>query len=463
MASLADRVLCLMLAAYAGVGALSATGDEPARPSPVSATISVQADETARVRYALREPIMALHYERELDGYRSQLWTPSDPAFRWVPEGEGERLERIDGERFSRVELSIPIDYRALPKSYAPFSPFSQGDTLLHSGQFHVCLSGLCQDPLPLAITVLADGLTVGVHGRRTPNSATFISRDSGTNVFVGKLSPVDADGFIAVIDPGLPDRTHAHLENSLPQAMRYFEAFYGKLPFKPELYVSIDSRPAPGGRKSTQGGTLPNQIFMHFDGEDAEGRVRERDPRSLDWFFAHEAAHLFQRDGTGQRGFDDKAAWIHEGGAEAMAALAIARRGDEEQAYSVERVQQAHTACEAGLADTTMDRASAEGRFHLHYQCGLLLWLALDELLHGASEKSLHDLNSLYFERVLGGQAWSAEMFLDTANQLGADTELLCTVRNLVNGKHDNPSVPLKRFASLAERSVKRHSPSRE
>ncbi|MEM9758270.1 MAG: hypothetical protein AAF933_03510, partial [Pseudomonadota bacterium] len=112
-----------------------------------------------------------------------------------------------------------------------------------------------------------------------------------------------------------------------------------------------------------------------------------------------------------------------------------------------------------AGLADTTLERASAEGRFHLHYQCGLLLWLALDELLHGASEKGLHDLNSLYFERVLGGQAWSAELFLDTANELGAGTRLLCPVRNLVNGQYDDPAVPLKRLAALAERSVKRHS----
>ncbi|MEL7043855.1 MAG: hypothetical protein AAGL66_02400 [Pseudomonadota bacterium] len=462
MASLASRFL-LMFAASGFVAGLPATADEPARSSPVSATISVQADETARVRYALREPTMALHYERELDGYRAELWTPSDPAFRWVPEGEGERLERIDGERFSKVELSIPIDYRALPKSYAPFSPFSQGDTLLHSGQFHVCLSGPCEAPLPLAITILAKGLTIGVHGRRTMDRASFISRDSGTNVFVGNLSPVDADGFIAIIDPGLPDRTHAHLEKSLPQAMRYFEALYGALSFKPELYVSIDSRPALGGRKSTQGGTLPNQIFMHFDGEGAEGRLRERDPLSLDWFFAHEAAHLFQRDGTGHRGFDDREAWIHEGGAEALAALAIARRGEDEQAYSVERVQEARTACETGLAETPLDRASADGKFHLHYQCGLLLWLALDALLHDASEKSLHDLNSLYFERILKGRAWNSSMFLKTAQDLGAEPERLRPLRNLLDGQYDDPSGPLKPLTALAQRSVKRHAQSRE
>ena len=93
------------------------------------------------------------------------------------------------------------------------------------------------------------------------------------------------------------------------------FARIYGALSFRPELYVSIDARPRKDGNESTQGGTLPGQILMHFDGETARKRISGGSPFWLDWFFAHEAAHLFQQDKAGGLIGDDEAEWIHEGG----------------------------------------------------------------------------------------------------------------------------------------------------
>ena len=457
MRFLAVRISLLIVVGAALVVGSSVTFSEPDQSQPVVLTITVQAEKVVTARYELQKAVPALHYERELGGYRAETWAAVDPTFRWVVEGEGERLERSDGQPFDVVEISMPIDYRSLPKSYAPFSPFSQDGFLLHSGQFHVCLTGPCEEPSALAVTIQAQGETIGVYGQRFTAETEFVSRDSGTNVFVGGLLPVDADGFVAIIDPGLPASVRTHLGRSLPQAMRYFEEVYGALSAKPELYVSIDSRPARRGRNSTQGGTLPNQIFMHLDGEGAQQRVSDEQPFWLDWFFAHEAAHLFQRNGAGLQAFDDKAAWIHEGGADAMAAVALAGRGDSEQTYVVGRLQEAHSACEEGLVETTLDRASAEGRFDLHYQCGLLIWLALDEILHSAGEDGLHSLNKLFFERVRADQVWSTEVFLRTAGELGVGSARLGTIRELSNGEYDNPSMRLKAVARLAELSLER------
>ncbi|MEO0501264.1 MAG: hypothetical protein AAF205_12020 [Pseudomonadota bacterium] len=459
MVSVVKSTCFLFLSAVAMLGCAT---NEPAmleRPAPIELSISLQPDEKLLIQYTLRETANALYYEHELDGYRSETWKPNDPAFRWVSDGKGERLERRDGRPFHDVELTIPIDYRALPKSYAPFSPFSRGGTLIHSGQFHVCLAAPCEAPLSLPMTISAKRATVGIGGQRLAERANFISENSGTNIFVGTLEPVESDGFIAIIDPGLPEDVRSHLISSLPRAVAYFSKIYGPLSFTPELYVSIDGRPEPRGGISTQGGTLPRQIFMHFDGEDAEKRASEGSPLWLDWFFAHEAAHLFQQDGAGIRAFDTTAAWIHEGGADAMAALSLFSQEDEKRSYAVERGQQAFRACEMGMSETALSMATAEGKFDLHYQCGLLVWLALDQQLHETGAGNLDDLNKLFFARVRNGQQWDEDVFFDTAQNFGVDPALVLDIQELSADSSSDRLASLRRIGSIAERALERHS----
>lgn len=401
--------------------------------------------------YRAQRPIMALHFEQELGGYRAQRWQPLDSGFRWVTEGEGERIERVNGQSFDRLSFTIPIDYRPLPKGYAPFSPFSDGSALIHSGQFHACLTAPCEEPGPLPISIEAQGQTVGINGRRLREQGQFVSRDAGTNIFVGWLEPITADGFVAVVDPGLPGEIRRHLDRSLPQAMDSFSAVHGPLTFTPELYVSIDETPEAEGRISTQGGTLPNQVFMHFDGEDASEGLAAGSPFWLDWFFAHEAAHLFQQDKTNGRSGSDQEPWLHEGGADAMAALALVARSEAEQDYARGREQEAETACARGLALYPLSRASAEGDFDLHYQCGLLIWLALDHDLRRAGVDGLHALNLAFFARVRSGQPWNETTALETARELGASEPLLAGIGALTGGRYSEPTAAVEQIGVRA------------
>jgi hypothetical protein len=405
--------------------------------------------------YRVREPIGALHFPQELGGYRADVWQPADGAFRWVTEGQGERVERKDGLPFKHVTFTIPVDYRALPKSYAPFSPFSDGSALVHSGQFHACLAAPCVQPEPLPVSVVARGVIIGVDGRRTPERERFVSREEGTNIFIGTLEPVDADGFIAIIDPGLPGALQQHLGRSLPQAIEYFASVYGALSFKPELYVSIDDEPEKNGRISSQGGTLPNQIFMHFDGEGARDRLALDNALWLDWFFAHEAAHLFQQDKAGKLVGDDVAAWIHEGGADAMAALAIIRRGPAERAYVVNREQQAETGCAKGLAKAPLNRATAEGNFDLHYQCGLVVWLALDHEMRRNGHNGLADLNRAFFAAVREGAQWSGPVLLDIASQQSVSPTLIAKILRLEASEPADALIAVASLGALARASL--------
>ena len=450
----AKSFLLLIAVATLG-GCATASMDDARETAPLSLDLKVVGPDDLLAEYETAGPLTALHFPQELGGYRSETWTPATGGFRWVSEGDGERLERIDGKGFRSVRLAIPIDYRALPKSYAPFSPFSDGSVLVHSGQFHACPTAPCEgtDPLPVAID--APGFVVGVEGRRTKMRDRFISSDEGTNIFVGKLEPIEADGFVAIVDPDLPPALRQHLDRSLPQSMRYFTARYGQLSFVPELYVSIDDRPERTGNQSTQGGTLPGQIFMHFDGEDAKERLASQDPLWLDWFFAHEAAHLFQQDSTGNLAGDDTAAWIHEGGADAMASLALVGRGSAERSYVINREREAEAACAMGLASAPLDRATAEGNFDLHYQCGLVIWLALDQDLRRNGHDGLYALNRSLFASVRAGQSWNEATFMKVANQQGVSQSLIAQIIGFNRGGYPSAAAAIDEVGQLARQSL--------
>lgn len=422
-------LLCTLALALADVDAAQRRGP------PIAATVDLMPEGQVRLTYDLARPVGALHFAKSLGGYRAGAWTTDVPDVRWVGEGNGERVERIDGKPFDRMSFRISVRYRHLPKNYAPFSPFSEGSALIYSGHFSVCTAAPCDDPPPLPITVVAPGKTIGVGGRRVKDRAAFVSRNEGTNIFVGTLAPVAASGFVAIIDPGLTAEARDHLKHSLPLAVDSFAAVYGHLSFRPELYVSVDPRPRDDGHMSTQGGTLPHQIFMHFDGKGARERAATGSPYWLDWFFAHEAAHLFQQDKAGEAASDDVAAWIHEGGADAMAAIELARRGADERRYVEQRRQEAAAACTAGLAIMPLGHASQNGKFDLHYQCGLLIWLAMDGALHKAGKPGLSALNNAFFARAKRGAPWNEATFLATARDLGVPATLIGRIEQIVAG----------------------------
>ena len=431
--------------------------DHPANSAglrPIQLELTVLPDEKVEAAYRFAEPIQALHFPHDLGKYREQAWQIFSDHYRWVQEDRGVRVERTDGRRFDRIAFDIAIDYRALPKSYAPFSPFSEGSFLIYSGHFQACVSSPCENTDDLPVTVTAFGKTIGVDGQQSSDQTRFISEGDGTNIFVGTLEPVAADGFIAIIDPGLPGSLRDRLDRSLQQSMREYAEIYGPLSFRPELYVSIDARPEAGGGESSQGGTLPNQIFMHFDGAHARERLAEDKPYWLDWFFAHEAAHLFQQDKVGRLAGDDGAAWIHEGGADAMAALALAGRGTAENTYVRERVSAAEGACAQGLGRTPLDQAGSNGNFDLHYQCGLIFWLALDADLRAAGRKGLNDVNRAFFARVLAGKPWNERVLLESATELGVSARMLQLIRSAGDGDSDTRVKIAQELARLARQS---------
>ena len=149
--------------------------------------------------------------------------------------------------------------------------------------------------------------------------------------------------GAWVMIDPAFPTQVVDMLNTNLPRMMDYFSGKFGELPEKPSIYASYDVNHANGS--GSQGGTLPNQMFMHFYGDSLEKQLIEPNfDLWLSWFFAHETVHLHIT------GSDQHESWIHEGAADALAAIVVRGWSDRARKYVITRQQDAYESCLDGL-----------------------------------------------------------------------------------------------------------------
>jgi hypothetical protein len=363
-----------------------------------------------RVEYALAAPQAKMGFVRVPNDWRARHWAPADDAFEIVY-ADGETFaRRKDGAPFERVAFDIPARYRHLPKDYAPFSPFSDGGLLIHTGQFHACPGAApCPDidSWPMALVPPAGERAI-VSGRIHEGEARFASGGDGRNVYVGAAEPLETDHFIAVVDSGFPAEARQALDALLPALMDLFAERLGALARKPMLFASLDPYPPPGSGFNHQGGTLPDQIFIHLYGEEWAENAAQALHDLLPWFFAHEAAHLFQQEGLAGV-FNTDQAWIHEGGAEALAALALLELGGVEPGYVKNRIRSASDACAAGLTaleGEPLNASAQAGAFGNYYACGLLIHLAIDAETRRASDGAtgLFDVWTAYRARLESG-----------------------------------------------------------
>lgn len=379
------------------------------------------AGEDWQVEYRLATPATALRFARaDRNGQRAASWSADDPAFELVLESGEEVLRRRDGEGFSSVSLRMPPRYVPLEKDYAPFSPFGDGGLLIHSGRFHAC-AGTCAglaDDARWSFRIAAPKQAFILHaGQRYAEALTFDDGGSGTNLYVGATAPVETAHVLAVVDATLPASARDGLNTLFPRLMDLYSSRLGRLAQKPMLFASNDEAHAGGGY-GHQGGTLPGQIFIHL-----YGPQRQDDPlrsaATLGHFFAHEAAHLYQHYEQATAGTPD---WIHEGGAEALALVALRQLGELDAGAEADRVDTARSACVRSLQRGALTGAGERGDFQAYYDCGLVLQMAVDAAARARSGGAC-DLLCVwrdFLDRVEGGAPWSEDTFLAAVESRG-------------------------------------------
>lgn len=186
-------------------------------------------------------------------------------------------------------------------------------------------------------------------------------------------------------------------------------------LPSKPTLFASYSDHQGEYGH---QGGTLPDQIFMHWYGKNSLKDIRNEE---IDWFFSHEVAHLFQ--GNVSRTEKTKHHWIHEGAAEYMAYLSLQKGTTTQSNYAKQHLNKNINSCLKDVSTNTVNAYIDMGYYPILYHCGLLLWQAIDH------ESKLRTQNSNVFT------IWHEYRKLSERDGPGLDT-LTKVIKPLVSEK---------------------------
>ena len=354
--------------------------------SPISAELQkVVLDDKPEwtVTYRLDKPAEQIVFLRNPDRSRTTRWLPqdSDIEIAYDDASHQEVVRSQSGKPLTTVTFLLTPTYKHLGKDYAPFSPFSDGGNASHTGRLFACANTCSEEDNEwhLTLTVPSDEHIV-LNGKVAQKSVSWIDNNDGRNVYVGKQQPIITENVVALIDAGLPESIKVSLEEDIPKIMAFFShslnSLKGEKPMLLASYANVDDH-------STQGGTLPNQIFMHWNRQDLDEQANNRNfiNQTL-WFFAHEVAHLYQPGNTDGVSENNEQSWLHEGNADYFAALAMNFLYEDTSSYVENRTIRAFESCIEGLEQTTLANAYKTGHFNLYYSCGMIMHRAIDNVV---------------------------------------------------------------------------------
>lgn len=374
--------------------------------SEITALITKDDSGAWSVKFSSTEEIKSLAFKRNPDQSRIERWEPVSDDFIIQIKNGFETVTRSDDQYFSEVAFELTPTYTPLPKEYAPFSPFTDGSMLFHSGRFFSCAES-CSDSLNqwrIRVKATKDDNVI-VNGKIHRAEASWLDSDSGKKIYIGKGKPIQDENFVSLIDESLPEKLESLMVTHLPVITSYFSEEMGRLDYRPSLYASFSQ--TSDGTYGNQGGILPGQIFMHWYGAKA---IENLDEDSTLWFFAHEVAHLYQ----GRAGYIEKQAdaWLHEGAAELFAGLAFVKMSGDKRELQ-HRLDKAQVSCLRAFKRGSNYKELALKSPKVHYSCGLLLWNEINNVLEEKGSNAF-ELWREFENAIINGKKASAATFVD-------------------------------------------------
>lgn len=287
--------------------------------APVSTTLTLTHISTDKWRadYEFGEAIDSLRLGPAVGGYRKQAWRVLTPGLALVDTNGEEAIRSSQPMKALSIEVTLYLPYAM--KNYTAFDRFSDGGTDLYTGFFDgVAMQGELARPLRLSLRL------AGLAGENVITPALDAPGDAGYAYF-GPRKPAAAGAATLVLDPRTPEWMASMLVETTTSISTLYETGFGrKLGYKPLLLLSIGDLDQPG--LSIKGGAIGKQIVYRLEGKALMGGSAKVRQYCME-LIAHELAHIWQTN-VARGGIGEKEAWIHEGGAEAIALAALRQSG---------------------------------------------------------------------------------------------------------------------------------------
>jgi hypothetical protein len=369
--------LLLFVASCGAASGGAVGGEEPsgeAAPA-VAVAIAAQAEGPWRVDYRLARPVERLDLGPALDGFRRAHWRPLGGDVRLIEEdGRNFFVAKKSGGRFDAVSLRVTPRSAPLAKDYQAFTPMGEGGLLLYTGHFtpktedRALLDAVFTIEAPKGGVVSAfDCTAAALDEWRSPYGLPAF-------VYVGSERPVETQDVAAIVDARAPDWVKKEMRDLTPALFRGFASSLDRrLPTRPNLFVAMGDT-SIDGQISYRGDALPGQFQATLVGG---AWVHDDAPEARDvllYTTAHEVAHLFQLTAGSSEGAPN---FIHEGGADALAAEALVRLGRWTPADAANALGDAKAECASLTEGRSLLAAERAAEWRAPYACGHVLTVA--------------------------------------------------------------------------------------
>lgn len=361
-------------------------------------------------------------FSRSKNDYRSASWQVLSGGTFSRQHGFDTIAFTADRARLSFTPYATPIE-----ADYTPFIKFSDGGLAVYAGQFDMfdaqgnsALKALDGDVFNYEGEFFTTPLTLKssrpiLYGGRNYNGEVTVSLgDEASYAYIGETKITLGADFSGVIDPGLPDWISERFDEDLSLVFGALAERWGfGLAEKATILFAFEGYELDG--LSFTGGALPgNMIVMQLSGDE----LREDSPgvlSHLQWFFTHEATHLFQRH-TGKQYAHNRYSWINEGGANTMTSIILTDEGLAPEGYLLKTYSNSFELCAEALEGRTLTEAIERGP-EGNYDCGDLIGRITDAAL---PENDFFEFWNVFLEEP--SEKFSDGDYFAAMRNLGAD-----------------------------------------
>jgi hypothetical protein len=368
-------------------------------------------NENWRVTYSLPEKVLGVYFYRQTNQFRKKEWRVLDTDLVIEHYENSEIIYSKTKKKFNEIIVEFAPYYKTTPKDYEFFQPFSDGGILFYTG--HLLLQPMLKktnsdDGINLnfnehmpwtnmaTLKPIKNGSIV-VNGKINQGTLKWHDKNNkGTYVYFGNIKPLETEAFVAILDSGLPPWVIVKMREFLPKLFSvYSKGTQQKLSFKPVVYFNY--KPTERIGTGYSGGTLPGLVQLTIEGTDWR-KENNTNLKQIVKFLGHESAHFW--NGQMFNNIESKAAWVHEGGADAFSYRALYKLGIINKKELWENYNNALSSCLMNLDGKALNSSEKSRSFRNYYDCGSTIMLMVESaLLTKYGENSLFE----FWEELLG------------------------------------------------------------